>query len=212
VSLTPSGAETIRRHDSPESRCTCPVGAPDLEVRPSDRKPNFPPIAEKRPRQFVCLASVPDGRMIAVTAVGDVGTRGAGAAAAIGANRRVDGHGRAAQLSRQVSSTDKAKLDEYLTSVREVDKRIERMRVDKTKAEDRAAVRPLFTMERPANGLPEDFRDHTRLMCDIIAMAFQTYKTRIASLILARDLSSLIYPFIGAATSRWRKPSPRSRP
>ena len=104
---------------------------------------------------------------------------------------------RAAQLSRKVSSTDRAKLDEYLTSVRDVEKRIERMRVDKAKAEDRADGRPLFTMERPANGLPEDFRDHTRLMCDIIAMAFQTDKTRIASLILARDLSSLIYPFLG---------------
>jgi hypothetical protein len=104
---------------------------------------------------------------------------------------------RAVQLSQQVSSTDKAKLDEYLTSVREVEKRIQCMRVDKTKAESRANGRPLFTMERPANGLPEDFREHTRLMCDIIAMAFQTDKTRIASLILARDLSSLIYPFLG---------------
>jgi hypothetical protein len=104
---------------------------------------------------------------------------------------------RATQLSKQVSSTDKAKLDEYLTSVRDVEKRIERMREDKTKAEDRADGRPLFAMERPANGLPEDFREHTRLMCDIIAMAFQTDKTRIASLILARDLSSLIYPFLG---------------
>jgi hypothetical protein len=103
---------------------------------------------------------------------------------------------RASQLSRQISSSDKAKLDEYLTSVRDVEKRIERMRADKSKAEDRAAGRPLFMMERPANGLPEDFRDHTRLMCDIIAMAFQTDKTRIASLILARDLSSLIYPFL----------------
>jgi hypothetical protein len=105
---------------------------------------------------------------------------------------------RAEQLSRAVSSTDKAKLDEYLTSVRDVEKKIERMRADKDKAEVRAKDkgRPLFTMTRPDNGLPEDLRDHTRLMCDIIALAFQTDKTRIASLILARDLSSLIYPFL----------------
>jgi hypothetical protein len=51
-------------------------------------------------------------------------------------------------------------------------------------------------MKRPENGLPEDLRDHTRLMCDIIALAFQTDKTRVASLILARDLSSLYYPFL----------------
>ncbi len=105
---------------------------------------------------------------------------------------------RAEKLSRAVSSGDKAKLDEYLTSVRDVEKKIDRMRADKSKAEDRAKDkgRPLFTMTRPENGLPEDLREHTRLMCDIIALAFQTDKTRVASLILARDLSSLIYPFL----------------
>ena len=66
----------------------------------------------------------------------------------------------------------------------------------KTEADDAAKAknRPAFTMERPANGLPEDLRDHARLMCDIIAIAFQTDKTRVASLILARDLSAMYYP------------------
>ena len=65
-------------------------------------------------------------------------------------------------------------------------------------AEDLAKQRnrPVFTMDRPANGLPEDLRDHARLMCDIIAIAFQTDKTRIATLLLARDLSALYYPFL----------------
>jgi Protein of unknown function (DUF1552) len=105
---------------------------------------------------------------------------------------------RAASLSRQVSATDKAKLDEYLTSVREVEQRIERMREAKDNADDlaRHKNRPVFAMERPQNGLPEDLREHTRLMCDIIALAFQTDKTRVASLLLARDLSSLYYPFL----------------
>jgi hypothetical protein len=105
---------------------------------------------------------------------------------------------RADALSRKVSATDKGKLDEYLTSVREVETRIERMRVDKDKADTTARDqgRPVFSMDRPQNGLPEDLRDHTRLMCDIIALAFQTDKTRIASLLLARDLSSLYYPFL----------------
>jgi hypothetical protein len=105
---------------------------------------------------------------------------------------------RAEALARRVSASDRGKLDEYLTSVREVEKGIERMRQDKNKAEERAKRngKPLFTMERPANGLPEDLRDHTRLMCDIIALAFQTDKTRVASLLLARDLSSLYYPFL----------------
>jgi Protein of unknown function (DUF1552) len=105
---------------------------------------------------------------------------------------------RAEKLSRKVSSTDKAKLDEYLTSVREVERTIQRQRVHMDNAQDRASGRgrPLFTMNRPNNGLPEDLREHTRLMCDIIALAFQTDKTRIASLLLARDLSSLYYPFL----------------
>src|SRR5215831_14712713 len=101
-------------------------------------------------------------------------------------------------LSRQISSTDQQKLDEYLTSVREVETRIEGMRKNQEKAEDLAKLknRPVLTMERPANGLPEDFREHARLMCDIIAIAFQTDKTRVASLLLARDLSAMYYPFL----------------
>jgi Protein of unknown function (DUF1552) len=101
-------------------------------------------------------------------------------------------------LTRQISSSDSYKLDEYLTSVREVEKRVEGMRKSQEKAEDLAKLknRPVFSMDRPANGLPEDFREHTRLMCDIIAMAFQTDKTRVASLLLARDLSALYYPFL----------------
>ena len=104
----------------------------------------------------------------------------------------------AAALSRQIGSNDKAKLDEYLTSVREVEKRVDGMRKSKDKAEDlsKQRNRPVFSMDRPANGLPEDLREHARLMCDIIAIAFQTDKTRIATLLLARDLSALYYPFL----------------
>jgi hypothetical protein len=83
---------------------------------------------------------------------------------------------RATSLSRTISATDKAKLDEYLTSVREVETRI--------------------ACRRDGEDEADDLREHTRLMCDIIALAFQTNKTRIASLLLARDLSSLCYPFL----------------
>jgi hypothetical protein len=105
---------------------------------------------------------------------------------------------RAETLSRKISSTDKSKLDEYLTSVREVEKRVDGMRKSKDLAQDVAKQqnRPVFSMDRPANGLPEDLREHARLMCDIIAIAFQTDKTRVASLLLARDLSALYYPFL----------------
>ena len=52
-------------------------------------------------------------------------------------------------------------------------------------------------MPRPDNGLPEDIREHMRLMCDIVALALQTDKTRFASLLLCRDISGLFYPFLG---------------
>jgi Protein of unknown function (DUF1552) len=105
---------------------------------------------------------------------------------------------RAEDLSRKISSTDKSKLDEYLTSVREVEKRVEGMRKGKESADESAKAKNTIAaaMDRPANGLPEDLREHSRLMCDIIAIAFQTNKTRVASLILSRDLSAMYYPFL----------------
>jgi hypothetical protein len=109
----------------------------------------------------------------------------------------------AASLSRRVSSADKAKLDEYLTSVREVETRVERMRTARDKAEVKARDRgrPVIAMTRPDNGLPEDIREHMRLMCDIIALGFQTDKTRVATLLLCRDLSGLFYPFLDVRTA-----------
>jgi hypothetical protein len=109
----------------------------------------------------------------------------------------------AAALSRQVGRADRAKLDEYLTSVREVEKRVTRARGDRTKAAGRAKDRglPLGAMKRPDNGLPEDVREHMRLMCDVIALAFQTDRTRVATLLLCRDLSGLFYPFLGVRTA-----------
>lgn len=104
----------------------------------------------------------------------------------------------AQSLSRQVSAGDQAKLDEYLESVREVEQRMQRMRADQSKAAERAesAGRAMMTMKRPDNGLPEDIREHMQLMCDIIALAFQTDKTRVATLLLCRDISGLFYPFL----------------
>jgi len=105
---------------------------------------------------------------------------------------------RAQDLSRKISATDRYKLDEFLSSVRDVEKRVETTRADKSDADDaaKAANRTAVTMDRPASGLPEDLREHTKLMCDIIAIAFQTNKTKVASLITTRDLSAMYYPFL----------------
>jgi hypothetical protein len=106
--------------------------------------------------------------------------------------------GRAERLSRKISSSDNAKLDEFMTSVREMEKRIEGMRKAKEKADELARLknRPVWSMERPANGLPEDLREHSKLMLDLIAIAFQTDKTRVATLLVSRDLSAMYYPFL----------------
>ncbi|MFN0121464.1 MAG: DUF1552 domain-containing protein [Blastocatellia bacterium] len=105
---------------------------------------------------------------------------------------------RTARLNRQISASDSARLDEFMTSVREVEKRVEGMRKAKDKADDLAKQqnRPVLSMERPVNGLPEDLREHARLMLDLIAIAFQTDKTRVATLLISRDLSAMVYPFL----------------
>jgi hypothetical protein len=104
----------------------------------------------------------------------------------------------AAALQRQVSHADRAKLDEYLTSVRDVERRIQR-NTSLAAVNGRSGNAP--AMRRPDNGLPEDIREHMRLMCDIIALAFQTDKTRVATLLMCRDLSGLFYPFLDVRTA-----------
>jgi hypothetical protein len=104
----------------------------------------------------------------------------------------------ALSLRRRIGREDRAKLDEYFNSVREVEVRAKKMRSDLLKAADNAMGRnkPLVAMKRPDDGLPEDIREHMRLMCDIVALAIQTDKTRVASMLMCRDLSGLFYPFL----------------
>lgn len=107
-------------------------------------------------------------------------------------------------LAGKVSGADRAKLDEYLASVREVEKRVASSRAAKGRADATAKDKgpdAALAMKRPENGLPEDLRDHVRLMCDIVALGFQTDRTRVATLLMARDLSGLTYPFLGVRTA-----------
>ena len=106
----------------------------------------------------------------------------------------------ASDLRRQASLDDRRKLDEFLSSVREVEQGIVQQRKAQEKARARVDGNPqaIAMMARPDNGLPEDIREHMKLMCDIVALAFQTDKTRIATLLLCRDISGLFYPFLDA--------------
>ena len=93
----------------------------------------------------------------------------------------------ARRLKSDLGSTDRRKLDEYFTAVRELEQRIE-------KANRFAAELPDF--ERPT-GIPKSYEDHLRLQFDLLALAFQTNTTRISSFIMAHDGSNRQYPFIG---------------
>lgn len=96
---------------------------------------------------------------------------------------------------RQVSQSDRQKLDEYLESVREVEMRIEqagaRGELQGWRPTLEAPDRP-----RPSDGLPQDISEHMRLMCDILVLGFQTDTTRVATLKLNNDHSSLRFPHL----------------
>jgi hypothetical protein len=95
-------------------------------------------------------------------------------------------------VSRKVSRSDKAKIEEYATSVREVETRLSRLQ-----ANDKDAASDALKAKRPPNGLPSQLDVHARLMCDIIALAFQADRTRIATMLLTNNLSGQVYPFLG---------------
>lgn len=94
----------------------------------------------------------------------------------------------ARDLRGQLASRDRQKLDEYLTSVREIEGRIEQA--------ERIGDSADPGIDTPA-GIPPAHRDHIRIMCDVMALAFQTDSTRIATLILAHDGSNRAFPEIG---------------
>lgn len=95
----------------------------------------------------------------------------------------------------KVSAADRHRLDEYLNSVREVEQRIEQA----GKNGRLQGWRPTLDkpdMKRPADGVPQDIDQHMRLMCDILVLAFRTDTTRVCTLKLNNDHSSLRFPHL----------------
>ena len=96
-------------------------------------------------------------------------------------------------LRSKISQSDKQRLEEYLESVREVERRIE----SAGKAQRLQGWRPTLEkpdVARPADGIPQDIDEHMRLMCDILVLAFRTDTTRVCTLKLNNDHSSLRFP------------------
>src|SRR6188508_253599 len=102
----------------------------------------------------------------------------------------------ASDVRRRISKTDRQKMDEYLDSVRDVEQRIE----SAGKQGELQGWRPTLdkpNIPRPPEGIPQNIADHMRLMCDILILGFQTDTTRITTLKLNNDHSSLRFPHLG---------------
>lgn len=93
------------------------------------------------------------------------------------------------RLQRNLGASDRAKVSEYLDTVREVERRIQ-------KAETDAAEHPLRDLDRPV-GVPPAYADHARLMFDLQVLALQGDVTRVITFQLARETSNRTYPEIG---------------
>src|SRR5213594_999807 len=94
----------------------------------------------------------------------------------------------ARSLQRQLTARDQQKLDEYLTSVREIEKRIERA--------EQFGETPDPAVDTPP-GVPASYQEHVQIMFAMMQLAFQTDSTRIATLLLAHDGSNRAFPEIG---------------
>ena len=106
----------------------------------------------------------------------------------------------AASLRGRLGGRDRAKLDEYFTSVRELERRIERSAEESQRETGGHGWRPTVTkptLERPGPGIPTEPREHLELMCDILLLAFQMDRTRVATLMLNNDLSNMNFGFLG---------------
>ncbi|QEL16046.1 DUF1552 domain-containing protein [Limnoglobus roseus] len=95
----------------------------------------------------------------------------------------------AKDLDRKLGGSDRKKLDQYLSGVRELEQRI-------AKAERLSPSVLPDDVSRPI-GVPADLTEHLRLMCDLMVLAFQTDSTRIGSFMLGREGSEQKYRMVG---------------
>lgn len=98
-------------------------------------------------------------------------------------------------LQRELGQGDRLKLDEYLTSVREIERRIE-----KAESWEIPDTKHLV----PPAGIPESYEEHVRLMFDMMLLAFETDSTRVATFSLAHEGSNRNFPSIGVPDGHHR--------
>ena len=94
-----------------------------------------------------------------------------------------------ARLQRKVGAQDRTKIDQYLDSVREVERRIQN-------AEQKSSGSPMPRLERPTS-VPENWEEHVKLMYDLQVLALQADVTRVITFQMAREASTRTYPQVG---------------
>ena len=94
-----------------------------------------------------------------------------------------------ARLVRSLGASDRARVDQYVDAVREVERRIQR-------AEAQAGESTFTLPDRPV-GIPEAYDDHARLLFDLLLLTYQADITRVFSLQLGREQSARTFPWIG---------------
>ncbi len=94
----------------------------------------------------------------------------------------------ASALEKQLGNNDRMKLDEYLTGVREIERRIEKAERFGPPADPGVGA---------PEGTPDNYEEHIRLMMDMMALAFETDSTRVVSFLLAHDGSNRSFKEIG---------------
>ncbi len=97
------------------------------------------------------------------------------------------------QLRRDLGTTDRARLSDYLENVREIERRIQRVEARNASGEQRE-------MPEAPIGVPDSFEEHVHIMMDLIALAFAADTTRVFSFKLGRDASGRSYPESGVTT------------
>jgi hypothetical protein len=95
-------------------------------------------------------------------------------------------------LEKVIGPRDRTKLDEYLDSVRDIERRIQMAEAQNT--------RELPVVDQPV-GIPTDYAQHAKLMMDLLVLAYQTDMTRVSTFMLAREVSAHAYPEIGVPDS-----------
>lgn len=99
----------------------------------------------------------------------------------------------AKKLSRDLGKSDQRKLDEFTTSVREIEKRVERDRAQQAKNDALAKIPDVKLPEE----IPDDIQEHFRLMTDMLVLAFQMDLTRVSTFMVASDGSDRTYRMLG---------------